>query len=112
MKFTIEGGPRDDTRSLHVDGFADVVILEDRTPESGHDFERICQMIEDAPQCVPFDLLKLTIELLGYPTEGRAACALWAWLSSSRGPAPSEAAAVYRELGYEPFKGYPLTRKS
>src|SRR4051812_174160 len=47
-----------------------------------------------------------------YPTEGPIAEALWHLLSSYKSRySPAEAAWVYRELGYEPFSGYPLKRK-
>lgn len=55
-------------------------------------------------------VLFAAVKELGYPTEGPTAAALWQWLSSSHGPAPSVAKELYRDLGYVPFTGYPLTR--
>lgn len=54
-------------------------------------------------------LLKTAIIELGYPTEGVTAFRLWEYLSSWQIEA-STAGAIYRELGYIPFSGYPLTK--
>lgn len=46
----------------------------------------------------------------GYPTEGETARAFWK-LSTDLGLTPEWAASVMRDAGYEPFQGYPLTRR-
>lgn len=47
---------------------------------------------------------------LGHPTTGEFAEALWRLCSGIYGLTPSQAANLYRECGYQPFAGYPLTR--
>jgi hypothetical protein len=44
------------------------------------------------------------------PTTGPAAEVLWRHLSGNHGPAPSDAAAIYRRCGFVAFSGYPLQR--
>jgi hypothetical protein len=47
----------------------------------------------------------------GRPTEGPFAEALWRLLSGNHGRFDAATArALYEEMGYEPFKGYPLRR--
>lgn len=58
-----------------------------------------------------YEIIVKAVKELGYPTEGETAAALWQWLSSMHGPAPSTAKRIYLELGYKPFAGYPLERK-
>ncbi len=56
------------------------------------------------------DVLIASAKELGHPTEGEFALALWIALSGQFGPNPREAAAIYRQCGYQPFQGYPLVR--
>jgi hypothetical protein len=45
------------------------------------------------------------------PTTGPGAAYIWQLLSNHNGPAYILAERIYRNLGYVPFSGYPLTRK-
>lgn len=50
-------------------------------------------------------------EALGRPTDGPFAASLWESLSHYQAPLPcAKAAQVYRDCGYIPFAGYPLSR--
>ena len=49
----------------------------------------------------------------GSPTEGALAEAVWRLLSGNDTKVRSDVASqLYRQCGYEPFKGYPLVRES
>lgn len=72
--------------------------------------EIVMHVKENRKEGIP--LLKAVAAFLHYPTTGDFAHALWQLCSSNYDFAlpPSEAAQLYRDLGYVPFDGYPLQR--
>lgn len=56
-----------------------------------------------------FDIIRAAVRDLDYPTTGEVAELIWRALSGPGGDKVN-CGRLYRQLGYEPFTGYPLTR--
>ncbi len=58
------------------------------------------------------DCLVAAAKELNHPTQGEFAASLWVLCSGNYGLKPTEAAKLYDDCGYVPFKGYPLMKKA